>query len=259
MWARAVSRAGGPGSAICQLAPAAPHPAISKAKPLQGSKGLSEDARKDHDIEIFLELEVPAQNLSLGGGPFQPIFVEESGLRSAKRARRRLAGAARAQSHVSRKTPASPRIGPALSRGNHLSRKMFASPRNGPGVDSWGWPSPRNGPTVDSWKRPRPGVGGQGVALAVPLAISHGKPPDWKEAVRRPAEGSRNYDFSGAGGADGSRHPVFSRAGGPGTQFVFRQRAAPLAICRGKLPPAHEKDRASTRGGGPGAPGRHFS
>jgi hypothetical protein len=44
----------------------------------------------------------------------------------------------------------------------------------------------------------------------------------------------------------------FSQAGGPGTRFVVRRRAAPLAFCRGKWPLAPEKGRASTHGGRPG-------
>ena len=35
-----------------------------------------------------------------------------------------------------------------------------------------------------------------------------------------------------------SRDIIFSRAGSPGTKFGFRDRAVPLAICRGKRPPA---------------------
>jgi hypothetical protein len=94
-------------------------------------------------------------------------------------------------------------MGPALSRGR---------------------PSPRIGPTLDSWKRPWPSVGGQGAALAVPLAISQGKrPPDSKEPRRRLAEGSRNT--------------VFSRVGGPGTKFYISGRAIPIANCGGKRVP----------------------
>ncbi len=79
-------------------------------------------------------------------------------------------------------------------------------------------------------------------------STTQGKSPSgFKGPLRRQAEGPRNDVFVLEREAPA---PNLSSGGGPHHSLFLR--AAPLAICRGKRPPASEEGRASTRGGGPG-------
>jgi hypothetical protein len=169
---------------------------------------LEREARKGHETRFFLEQEAPA-----------PIWLQ---------------GPGRPTCYLSRKAATL-----AICRGKrHPALEMGPVSSRGGGPGGPGPDRARNGPAVDSWKRPQPGVGGQGAALAVPLAICGGKMlPTRKNVVDDSRKGYETEFFLEREARNGHETLFFLEREAPAPNFTSGTGPSHSLFTRRQTPP----------------------